>query len=127
MEKTTEMLPVRREDAEKNIALSILLTLVTCGLYNIYWNYCEMKTINALLGRKELDFVLWLVLSIITCGLFHLYYEYKMGLALQEVQTKYGLPQDPHIAVVSLVLSLLGLTVVADAIQQHQINKFFSA
>ncbi len=125
--EATSHLPVPEQDACRSIVWGIVLSIVTLGIYNVYWNYCEMKTINGLLGRKELSFSLWAIMSIITFGIFHLYYEYRMGLALQEVQVKYGHPKDANLPLVSLLVSFFGLTVVADAIQQNQINKLYSA
>lgn len=118
-------LPVPREEARRDIVLCVILSVITCGIHNVYWNYREMKTINGLLGRQELSFATWLIISILTLGIFHVYYEYKMGLALQEVQVKYGRPKDENLALVSLLLSIFGLTIVADAVQQHHINKLY--
>ena len=64
-------------------------------------------------------------MSILTCGLFHVYYEYKMGVALIEIQEKYGLRIDNNLALISLILALFGLSVVVDAIQQNEINKVY--
>ncbi len=34
-----------------DIAVGIILSIVTCGFYNIYWNYREFEAMNVLLGR----------------------------------------------------------------------------
>ena len=116
---------VPREDAVRNIVVSLLLTIITCWLYNIYWNAKEMKTFNGLLERDEFSFWTWLIVSILTCGLFHVYYEYKMGVALIEIQEKYGLRIDNNLSLISLILTLFGLSIVVDAIQQNEINKVY--
>ena len=36
-----------------SIPLFIVLTLLTCGLFDIYWNYRQMEACNDLLGRDE--------------------------------------------------------------------------
>ena len=106
-----------------DIAVGIILSLVTCGMYNVYWNYKQMKALNVLLGREEYDFVKWLILSLITCGLYHVYYEYRMGCDLQEWLAKNNPPGSPNLSAMGLVLSLLGFTVIADAVYQHELNK----
>ena len=105
-----------------SIAAGIILSLVTCAIYNIYWNYRQFKAMNILLGREEYRFVHWLLLSIVTCGIYHVYYEYKMGLDLQRYLKENGYEVSDNLSVIGLVLACLGLTVVCDAIYQHELN-----
>lgn len=114
--------PLRRDD-EIGIAFGIVMSLLTCGLYNIYWNYRQFKAMNELLGREEFSFVAWLLLSIVTCGLFHIYYEYKMGSELQAWMKANGHDVSPNLALVGLALSCFGLTIIADAVYQHELNR----
>jgi hypothetical protein len=109
-----------------DVAVGLILSIVTCGLYNIYWNYRQMRAMNALLGREEYEFVKWLVLSIVTCGLYHVYYEYKMGSDLQTWLDQNGVVVSPNLGVVGLALSIVGLTVIADAVYQHELNKLIA-
>lgn len=111
------------KDFEIGIALGIILTMVTCGLYNLYWNYKQFQAMNVLLGREEYNFVHWLLLSIVTCGIFHIYYEYKMGSDLQGYLKQNGYEINPNLPVIGLLLSCFGLCVVADAIYQHELNR----
>ena len=116
---------VPRQEAVRNIVVSLILTVLTCGLYDLYWNAKQMKTMNGLLEREELSFWTWLLVSLITCGLFHLYYEYKMGLALVEIQKKYDMRIDSNLPIISLFLSVFGFSIVVDAIHQNEINKTY--
>lgn len=111
------------QDYEISVAKGIILSLITCGLYNIYWNYTQFRAMNELLGRHEFDFVKWLLLSLITCGIYHVYYEYKMGSELQGYLVANNRAVNPNLGLVGLVLSCLGMTVVADAIYQHELNR----
>ncbi len=106
-----------------DIATGIILSLVTCGIYNIYWNYRQFQTMNALLGREEYKFLMWLVLSLVTCGLFHIYYEYKMGSDLYAYLKEQGRDPNPNLPVIGLVLACFGLTIITDAVYQHELNK----
>ena len=114
--------PLTRE-YEVGVALGIVLSILTCGLYNIYWNYLQFRALNVLLGREEYKFVQWLLLSIVTCGLYHIYYEYKMGSDLQAWLKDHGYDVSPNLAVTGLALSCFGLTVIADAVYQHELNR----
>jgi hypothetical protein len=114
-------------DHALDIAVGIILSIVTCGLYNVYWNYREFQAMNALLGREEYRFWYWLILTIITCGLFHVYYEYKMGSDLYRILKIKGHDANPNLPFIGLGLSCFGLTIVADAIYQHEINRLVDA
>jgi len=105
------------------IAAGIILSLLTCGLYNIYWNYRQFQAMNELLGREEYNFVSWLLLSIVTCGLYHIYYEYKMGSDLYAWLKDHGHEVSPNLPLIGLALAVFGLTVIADAVYQHELNK----
>ena len=106
-----------------DIATGIVLSIVTCGFYNIYWNYRQFQAMNTLLGREEFKFVNWLLLSLVTCGLFHIYYEYKMGAELHGWLKANGRQVNDNLPVMGLLLSIFGLTIIADAVYQHEFNK----
>jgi hypothetical protein len=106
-----------------DIAAGIIFSVISCGIYNIYWNYRQMKAMNELLAREEFDFGKWAILTVLSCGIYHIYYEYRMGAELQAWLTQNGHPVNPHLAVIGLLLSVFGLTVVADAVYQQELNK----
>lgn len=106
-----------------NIPLYLILTLVTCFVFNLYWNYRQMIACNDLLGRREFGFLSWLILTILTCGIYHLYYQYKMGAAINELQNARHLPVTEGLPVLSVVSAILGFGIVADCIHQHEINR----
>ena len=111
------------KEAEVEIVLGIILSFITCGLYNIYWNYKQIEAMNILLGREEYNFLHWLLLSFITCGIFHLYYEYKMGSDLYLYMKEHGLEVNPNLPLVALLLSCFGLSIIADAVMQQELNR----
>lgn len=111
----------------RSIALGIILSLLTCGIYSLYWEYKQMATLNAWLGRTEYRFGLWLLLSILTCGIFALYYEYKMAVGINEVQVNNGLHGSHSLPVICVLLAFFGIGIASLAIQQWEINKFYNA
>ena len=118
-------LKLSREEAVRSIPIGLILTFITCGLYDLYWNAKQMKTFNGLLERDEYSFWHWLLLSALTCGIFHLYYEYRMGVGLVEIQEKFDMRVDKNLPFISLLLSIFGFSIVVDAIQQYEINKLY--
>ena len=106
-----------------NIALYLILTLVTFGIFNLFWNYRQMQACNAMLGRREFSWVRWIVLSIVTFLIYHIYYQYKMGAAIVEIQRSYEVPVFEELPLVSLLATIFGFSIAADCIHQHQINR----
>lgn len=106
------------------VGKAIVLTLITCGTYGIYWNYTLFRSMNTLLGREEFDFLKWFLLCLITCGLYNAYYQYKIGAELQTYLTERNVPGvSNNLALTGLVLSLFKLSVVAHAVFQYELNR----
>ena len=108
-----------------NIALYLVFTLLSCGFFNLYWNYRQMQACNELLGRDEFSWGLWLVLIIVTCGIYHFYYQYMMGAAINEIQETRGFRVTENLPMLSVVATLLGFGIVTDCIHQHELNRIF--
>mgnify|MGYP002710538082 FL=1 len=51
----------------RNIALCIILSLVTCGIYGLYWFVCLTDDTNTISGEPGTSGVVALVLTIVTC------------------------------------------------------------
>lgn len=98
----------------RNIATQIILTIVTCGLYGIYWLYTLGNDIGQLEdGDPKGGRVL--LLSLVTCGIYTIFFFYKSGTVLE----KYTRKND---GVLYLVLSLVGLAIISYALIQNEIN-----
>ena len=116
-----------RDDREwyASIPIYLVLTLVTVGIFNLFWNWRQMQACNAMLGRREFSWLRWVVLSILTFLLYHLYYQYKMGAAIVEIQQNFEVPVFEELPLVSLLATIFGFSIAADCIHQHEINKLF--
>lgn len=110
------------QDHIRNIAIDILLTLLTCGLFNLVVQYKQIRAVNYMVREERYSFGMWLLLTLVTCGLYHIYHEYRKSSDIAAVT---GRPETE--AVVNLILTIFGLSVVADAIQQSQINGYFGS
>ena len=118
--------PYPEYEGRRSIGLGILLTLITCGIYGLYWQYKQMAILNAWLGSNEFSFWKWFFLTIITCGIYEVYEEYKMGQSINTVQSKNNFFVTSNLSIICLLLTLFGLGLVTTAIQQHHINNFYT-
>ncbi len=105
----------------RNITLDIILTILTCFLYNIYIQHKQMEALNDMLGTKKYDFLSWLLLTIVTCGIYHVYHEYRMSDDLARMVPGAS-TMEP---IISIVLAIAGLHIITDAIQQSHINRHY--
>ena len=116
--------PLPESEEVISVGTSVILTIITCGIYGLVWQYKQMKVLNSWLNRKEYSFGKWLLLSIITCGIYGVYNEYKMARGIIEVQQQNKLLVN-DVATICLIMTLIGLGIVSMAIQQSEINKFY--
>jgi hypothetical protein len=104
------------------IIKDILFTLLTCGIYGLFWQNRLFKAVNALSGQERFSFWPWLLLTMITCGLYNLYAQYQYGQTLIDAQRAAGVKVNDTLAWLSLILNIFGLGIVMMAIDQHEIN-----
>ena len=55
--------PYPQFEGQRNIGIGILLTIITCNIYGLYWQYKKMQILNAWLGSDEYSFWLWFFLG----------------------------------------------------------------
>lgn len=107
--------------APKNLALCIILSLVTCGIYGYYWLYCLTEDVNTLSGQQGTSGGMVILLSIVTCGIYLWFWLYKQGTAIDQIKTSRGIPSS-NSAILYLVLAIVGLSIVSYALMQNEIN-----
>ncbi|SFG28480.1 protein of unknown function [Lachnospiraceae bacterium C7] len=120
---------------ERSFIKYLLLSLITCGIYSLFFYYDLIRDINtACAGDNEhtpglLEFIL---LSIVTCGIYGIYWRYKVACRIYKNSIRYGvLTNDSPSAV--LVLCILGpfvgniTTLVAEYIIISNFNNLAAA
>ncbi len=108
---------------ERGIAVSIILTIVTCGIYGIYWFICITNETEAESGDTSLSSGgVAFLLTILTCGIYGIYWAYKMGKLLMIAQEKHGLRSEDN-SVVFLLLQLIGFGIINYALIQNGLNE----
>lgn len=104
----------------RNIAVAIILLIVTCGIYGWYWIIKVNDEVNQLSGDYQATSgVMVLLLSIVTCGIYSWYWQYKMGERCDRIN------HVPHgnSGILYLILSLFGLGIIGICLMQDTINK----
>jgi hypothetical protein len=105
--------------APRSVALSVILTIATCGIYMLYWQYKLNNEVNDLAeDSAALGGGMVVVLSIVTFGIYNLYWLYKMGQKCDYIRQ-----HDAYSAILYLILGVFGLGIVSFALIQDSINK----
>ena len=112
--------------------LTLVLILLTCGIYYLYFIYVVSQETQDFLGEPEMSPGVEVLLSLITCGLWNVYWDYRMGKRVAEMCERVGLPVTDN-AVLYLVLDLVGfggfgsLGLVNPVLQQDSLNRVWKA
>ena len=107
----------------RNIVTTILLSLVTCGIYGIIWFIKLTDDSNTACGEpNQTSGGMAFLFTLLTCGLYSFYWAYKMGEKMFKAGQRYGKPIENN-SVLYLVLSLFGLGIVNYCLIQSDLNK----
>ena len=80
---------------KRDVALSVILTFITCGLYGLYWMYKLTEEVHALSGKPRTpDGGTVVLYTILTCSFYFYYWLYKIGGELVDLRRENGLPPD---------------------------------
>ncbi len=107
---------------EKNIALYVILSLVTGGIFMLYWLVTLTDDTNTIAGEDGPSGVMALVLTIVTCGIYGLYWAYKRGELIDKAHQNRG-EAASNGGILYLILYIFG-GVIAIALIQNEVNKF---
>jgi len=104
--------------------VSILLTIVTCGIYGLIW-FISMTNDSNELGDdpNATSGGMALLLGIVTCGIYMIYWNYKMGKKIYGIQLKNNVPATDN-SILFLLLSIFGLSIINYYLIQTELNKF---
>lgn len=111
---------VRKEPmvSKRGIPLAIILSIVTCGVYTVYWQIKLTDEMNTLLNKPNATSGLMaFIYSVITCGIYFIYWLYKMGDNVDELKGKSG-----DTGILYLILGILCLGLIPMALAQDAIN-----
>jgi hypothetical protein len=107
---------------KRDIVKCIIFSIITCGIYCLYWFIKLTDDTNTLAGETNgTDGVKALIFTLVTCGIYGYYWAYKQGVKIDSVKAAKG-QQTGNLAVIYLILEVVGLGIVAYAMMQNEIN-----
>ena len=108
----------------RNIALCVVLSIITCGIYGIYWLVCLVDDLNVASGRTgDTSGGVVFLLSLVTCGIYGIYWMYKAGEKVAYIKQRNTGEVDSSSSVLYLILGIIGFGIVAYALIQSELNK----
>lgn len=111
--------------ASRNIALCILLSFVTCGIYCIYWLVCMVNELNEVSNEKNATSGgIVFLLSLVTCGIYEFVWLYKAGKQVSTAQEiAKGKSSSNDNGLVYLLLAIFGFGIVSYCLIQNELNQ----
>lgn len=108
----------------KSVGLCIVLSLVTCGIYALYWLYCLAEDVNRVCDRPDRPSGgMVLLVSIVTCSLYEWYWLYQSGEALDRRRAESG-GYPGHLGLLYLLLAIFSLGIISFALMQAELNEY---
>lgn len=109
---------------KRSIPLSIILSIVTVGLYAFYWIYTLTEDAHAAAGeRTTASGGMVILFSLISCGIYSFYWLYKMGETIVMAKQRRNMTADTNLPIIYLVLALFGFGIVSYALIQSALNE----
>ena len=114
---------------QRSVGIAILLSIITCGIYGIYWLIMLNDETNYVSGHQQdgTSGGVVFLLTLVTCGIYGYYWCYKQGEKqgekLNEAKMQRGIMVDSSASVLYLILSIFGLSIVSYALMQSELNK----
>lgn len=105
---------------KRNIVLAVVLSIITCGLYGIYWFICLNNDANALTPDDSYTTSggMAFLFTLITCGIYSWYWAYRMGAKVDKLKNG-----GSH-TILFIVLQIFGLGIVNYCILQDTVNDY---
>ena len=106
---------------KREIVTSILLTIVTCGIYGIVWGINLTDDVAYLSEDKDFSGGKAFLFTIITCGIYSFFWAYKIGEDIKKAQTKRNMPVSDN-SRLYVILQIFGLGIVTHCLAQYDVN-----
>ena len=107
---------------KQSIALDLILSIITLGLYNFFWvQIRQILDTNELLQEERFSYLQVLIFTILTLGLYFCYHEYLLTKTLH-----FKISKQRYVGreIACLLGSFLGLSFIVDAYQQQLLNEY---
>ena len=108
---------------KRDIAVTVILSIVTCGIYGLIWFINIINDLNvAAQTPEDKSAGMIILLSIVTCGIYGYIWLYKAGEKVDHIRQMNGeAPQSSSL--LYLLLCIFGLSIVVYCLIQSELNK----
>jgi uncharacterized protein DUF4234 len=112
---------------DRSPALVLLLSVVTCGIYHVYWYFATLYEMRDA-GHSPTGNSPWLdfLFAVVSFGLYGFYVDYRIGKAIIDLQAERGLRENDT-SIIAVILDIVGLGVVASTLQQSELNRVWGS
>jgi hypothetical protein len=107
-------------------AAVLLLSIITCGIYYLYFIYKVTEEIADYQGKRDRSPGMEVLLTVITFGIWNIYWDYRVGKSIVDMSEAVGL-QIADNAILFLILDLVGVGVTNGLIEQDSLNRIWDA
>ena len=108
----------------RNIALCIVFSIITFGIYEIYWFIVATNEINRMTRHpNQTSGGIAFLLSLITFGIYSYYWAWKLGEKSDMLKNCYLEYRSTDTRILYLVLQLFGFQIINLALVQYEFNK----
>lgn len=105
----------------------MLLSVLTCGIYYLYWLYATSSELRRALADDDIKPGIDLLLCILTCSVWGIYVEYRNAQKVHAAllsRAPHTKDQSDTILILNLASFVVGVTwLVATYIVQEELNK----
>ena len=109
---------------KRDIVKAIIFTIITCGIYGIYW-VMKLNDETKIVARDDSlpSGGMVVLLTFVTCGIYGIYWVYRIGQLIYKAQLERNIPTAKDNSVLYLILSFVGLSIVNYVLIQTSLNE----
>lgn len=118
----------RTPSRPRSVVLVVLLSIVTCGFYLVYWYFTVLGELEQAAGYQPTGHaaIIDFLLTLVTCGIWGLYVDYRISSTLFALAMARNVPNPSNTVVPVLVLDVVGLGFIGSAIHQSEMNRLWN-
>lgn len=103
----------------RSIPLCIIFSLITGGIYSIFWFIKLTDELNSCASTKTAGGGTAFVYSLLTLGIYTFYWMYKQGQKVDEISGNPG----GNTGILYVILTCIGLAIIPYCLMQSELNR----
>ncbi len=109
---------------KREVGVCIILSVITCGIYGIFWFIHLVNDLNDASGEtNDSRGGMVFLLTLITCGIYGIVWMYNAGDKVNIIKQRNGIPSYSNPGILYLALSMFGFSIVSYSLIQSELNK----